>query len=168
MPQARTLVAAAVFGCVACGAGLLYPSAFSRVGIKEINANRDAYVGQTVSVQGRIHVEEYRSLEPCGASDPRCGWPIATSLHVVVPGEARSNSNSLELYEVSPGGGYVPASCRIVSNTLFDCGSFTKDAVATVQGRFVKDRQPIQTVGPGGGPPQVIQYKDIYFLVVSR
>ena len=168
MPQARTTIAAAVFGCVACGAGLLNPSAFSRVGIKEINANRDAYLGQTVSVQGRIHVEAYRSLEPCGAADPRCGWPTAATLHVVEPGEARSNSNSLDLYELSPGGGHVPASCRIVSSTQFDCGSLAKDAVATVQGRFVKERKPTQTDGPSGGPPQALQYKDIYFLVVKR
>jgi hypothetical protein len=162
------MIAAAVFGCVACGVGLLHPSALSLAGIKEINANRDAYVEQTVVVKGRIHVEEYRSLEPCVAGDPRCGWPIATTLHVVVPGETRNNSNSLELYEPGPGGGHVPASCRIVSNTLFDCGSLTKDAVATVQGRFVKERQPVQTVGPGGGPPQVLQYKDNYFLVIKR
>src|SRR5690348_10905958 len=122
MPRARTSIAAAVFGWVA----------LSHTGIKEINANRDAYVGQTVSVEGRIHVEEYRSLEPCGAADPRCGWPIATTLHVVVPGEARNNSNSLDLYELSPAGKHVPARCRIVSNTQFDCGSLTKDAVAIV------------------------------------
>jgi hypothetical protein len=168
MPQTRTTVAAAVFGCVACGAGLLDPSALGQIGIKEINANRDAYVGQTVSVDGRIHVEEYRSLEPCGAGEPRCGWPIATTLHVVVPGETRNNSNSVDLYELSLGGGYVPARCRIVSNTLFDCGSLTKDAVASVQGRFVKERQPTQTVGPSSGPPQVLLYKDVYFLVDKR
>ena len=168
MPQTTTTIAAAVFGCVACGAGLLQPSALSHAGIKEINANRDAYVGQTVSLEGRIHVEEYRSLEPCGAGDPRCGWPIATTLHVVVPGEARNNSNSLDLYELSLGLEHVPASCRIVSNTLFDCGSLTKDAVATLQGRFVKERRPTQTVGQSGGPPQILQYKDIYFLVVRR
>ena len=168
MPQTTITIAAAVFSCVACGAGLLQPSALSHVGIKEINANRDAYAGQTISVEGRIHVEEYRSLEPCAAGEPRCGWPIATTLHVVVPGEARNNSNSLDLYDFSIVRGHAPASCRIISNTVFDCGSLTKDAVVTVQGRFVKERQPIQTVGPSGGPPQTLQYKDIYFLVVAR
>jgi hypothetical protein len=144
------------------------PSALSHVGIKEINANRDAYVGQTLSVEGRIHVEEYRSLEPCGAVDPRCGWPTATTLHVVVPGERRNHSNSLDLYELKLGKGHVPASCRIISNTVFDCGSLTKDTVATVQGRFVKERRPTQTVGSSGGPPQILQYEDIYFMVVRR
>lgn len=168
MPQTRITLAAAVFGCIACGAGVMQPSALSHVGIKEINADRDAYVGQTVSVEGRVHVEEYRTLEPCDAGDPRCGWPIATTLHVVVPGEARNDSNSLDLYEWSLGRGNVPASCRVVSNTLFDCGSLIKDAVATVQGRFVKERRPTQTVGPGGGPPQIVQYKDVYFVVVRR
>lgn len=168
MPRTRTTIAATVFGCVACGAGLLHPSALNRAGIKDINANRDAYVGQTVSVEGRIHVEEYRSLEPCGQADPRCGWPISATLHVVVPGEVRNNSNSLDLYEQRVDGKHVPASCRIISNTQFDCGSLKKDAVATIQGRFVKERQPTQTAGPAGGPPQAVQYKDVYFLVVTR
>lgn len=167
MRVAETTIAVTVFGCVACGAGLSHPSELSD-SIKEIIANRDAFVGQSIEVRGRIHVEEYRSLEPCVGTDPRCGWPIATTLHLVVPGETRNSSNSLDLYELSPGGQYRPASCRVVSSTVFDCGAFTKDAVATLQGTFVKDRQPIQTVGPSGGPPQVLQYKDIYFLVVGR
>ena len=103
MRVAETTIAVTVFGCVACGAGLSHPSELSD-SIKEIIANRDAFVGQSIEVQGRIHVEEYRSLEPCVGTDPRCGWPIATTLHLVVPGETRNSSNSLDLYELSPGG----------------------------------------------------------------
>ncbi len=168
MHSTRRSIALTVFGCVACAGGLLHSSADDRVGIKAINADRPAYAGQTIEVRGRIHVEEYRSLEPCATADPRCGWPSATTLHVVVPGEARTDSNSLDLYEVSPGGQYRPAGCRVLSNTKFDCGPLTKDAVMTVRGLFVKERKPIQTAGPSGGPPQVLRYQDIYFLVVAR
>lgn len=166
MPN-RALIVLGVLGCAACGAGFVSPSGV-KADIRAINANPAAFVGQTIEVQGRIHVETYQSLEPCSETDPRCGWPLATTLHVVTAGEPRTVANSLDLYQAGPLGTFVAARCRIVSQTVFDCGTFAKDTMTTVRGRFVKDRQPVQTVGPGGGPPTVLQYKDVYFLVVTR
>jgi len=152
--------------CVACAvvAGPSQPQS-----IRSIVANPDAFVGQRITVMGRVHIELNRSLEPCQQGDPRCGWPVSATAHVVETGEARSATNSIDLYEKKTDGSEVPWPCAIVSSTAADCSPFVADKITTVTGTFVKDRQPVQTVGSsGGGATQVLQYRDVYFLAVAR
>src|SRR5262245_54844229 len=152
MPRARLFAIVLLASSVACSSersSFTSPTAVSRVGIAQVNANRDAYVGQRIEVEGRIDVQA-----------------VEATLHVVVPGEARSRANSLDLYEVGVDGLYVPARCRVVTEATFDCGSLRKDAVTTLQGSFVKILQGDRRLGPG--PGQLFLFEEIYFLVVTR
>jgi hypothetical protein len=153
MNRARSLVVIVLAGCVGCSSEIhppTQPTLLSRVTIAQVNANRDAYVGQRIEVEGRIDVE-----------------PVTATLNLVVPGEARTLLNSLALYEIAPEGNYVPARCRSVTDATYDCGSLAKDAVTALQGSFVKIQQPHDTrLGPGPGQLYLVQ--DVYFLLVTR
>lgn len=162
MTLVKVLAFVSLFSTGACGSAFTSPSAV-QVSIKDVHANRSAYVGQLIEVSGRIEAVRRDTLEAC---PPACGESEAT-LHIVVPGEQRNDANSFDLYEQAAAGAYVPLKCRISASGAFDCGAFTRDATTTIRGTFTRDRKAVQSVGGSGGAT-VITYVDVYFLVVRR
>ena len=151
----------------ACGAQLAAPSSLpGSVTPSEMLANPESFLNRQVQVYGRIYVEKYELALPCipntGAD---CVSPAFTSLHVVSAGEPRGATNAVDLYRPTAQG-EEPLRCTVIGQYKFDCGVFKEDAVVTVSGRVVKHRIPTQEVGNSSGSTQVIQYREIYVLLV--
>ena len=134
----------------------------------DVLASPESFLNLQVQVEGRIHVEKYETALPCipdtGAG---CTSPAFTSLHVVTTGEPKGTANALDLYRPAGETGQEPLRCTVIGQQQFDCGAFKEDAVATVTGRIVKHRIPIEEVGDSSGRMQVIRYREIYVLLVQ-
>jgi hypothetical protein len=89
------------------------------------------------------------------------------SLQVVTVGEPPSASTALDLYRADEHGIRELLRCKVVAANQFDCGSLTPDAVAIVSARLVTHRIPTQQVGSSTGGIQVVQYREIYVLLVD-
>ena len=134
----------------------------------DVLASPESFLNLQVQVEGRIHVEKYENALPCiPSTGAGCTSPAFTSLHVVTPGEPKSTANTLDLYRPAGETGQEPLRCTVIGQQQFDCGVFKEDAVTTVSGRIVKHRIPIQQVGDSSGRTQVIQYREIYVLLVQ-
>jgi hypothetical protein len=134
----------------------------------EVLTNPKSFLDKRIEVSGRIHVEKYEDLQPCGPDSPGgCTGPSRTTLHIVTEGEGRRESNSLDLYRTKPDGGEEPAVCRVISAAEFDCGLLKANAIAPVTGRLIKHRIPTQQVGYPDGRMVVLQYREIYVLLIQ-
>lgn len=153
----------------ACGDQLAAPSGVpGTVTPSDVLARPESFLDRQVQVHGRIHVEKYETAVPCNPSTGAgCISPAFTSLHVVTAGEPRGDANALDLYRPAGQGDEEPLRCTVIGEHKFECGAFREDAVATVSGRIVKHRIPTQIVGNSKGSTQVIQYREIYVLVVQ-
>jgi hypothetical protein len=81
-------------------------------------------------------------------------------------GESPSGTVALDLYQAGDQGVEEPLKCKVIATNQFDCGALTPDAVAVVSGRVLKHRIPTQEVRTSTGAVQVIQYREIYVLLV--
>jgi len=152
----------------ACAAQLTAPDSIpGSVTPSEVLASPESFLNRQVNVYGRIDVEKYETALPCiPSTGAGCISPAFTSLHVVSAGEPRGATNALDLYRPTDGG-EEPLRCTVIGEYKFDCGVFKEDAVAAVSGRVVKHRIPTQEVGNSSGSTQVIQYREIYVLIVQ-
>lgn len=151
----------------ACAAQLAAPGSLpGTVTPSEVLANPESFLNRQVQVYGRIYVEKYDLALPCiPNTGANCVSPAFTSLQIVTAGEPRSATNTVDLYRLTAEG-EEQLRCTVIGQDKFDCGVFKEDAVATVSGRVVKHRIPIQEVGNSSGSRQVIQYREIYVLIV--
>ena len=134
--------------------------------IADVLANREEFLGKAISVQARIHVEEYWSFEPCAGDAAACDRPFKATVHAVAPGAARSDSTAIDLYRRGSNGQLEALECKVVTKHDFDCSPYTKDQVARVEGTFVRTVVPVQTV-TSGGTTTIIQSGYAYVLVVG-
>jgi hypothetical protein len=142
------------------------PSQVTATSVGDLLAKRDQFVGATVSLSARVHVEPYWSAEPCTGDPAVCDRPFKATLHAVEPGQPRTEATQIDLYRPAGPGEYTPYGCQVLAKDRFDCGSFEPGAVTTITGTFTLIREPVQTV-TSGGVTQVISYRDHYVLVVS-
>lgn len=125
--------------------------------VSQINANKEAYTGKRIAVEGKVFFKHYEFAGPCTMEE---GCPPDAPLTISLvdrnysmppyPGEG----DILDLYKNSSSG-YVPVSCKPISETVYDCGrQYTKDSIVIIEGVFVKETR---------SPPN----KNIYFLVIQ-
>jgi hypothetical protein len=140
--------------------------------VSQLNANRERYVGTTVSVEGRVYVLTISGLRPCPASQPcpkyddaMLALAVTDSSSVIV-----REDQLIRLYRrPSAGAAAEPVHCRIVDENVptFDCGAFRPGSVSTATGVFTRAQQAVQTVVSPNGQPTVLKYQDIYYVVLE-
>src|SRR3989344_7918305 len=128
--------------------------------VTDVTSNREAYVSKKIKVRGKLEVLFYIGERPCVTNEP-CNTEIRPpTLHVVNPnGNQWGKGNSIDLYKKVADGKYEQFSCKSTNGETADCLNYKQGTIATVEGVFTKDKIPSKT--------EVLQWQDIYFLVVD-
>jgi len=151
----------------ACVEQIVGPSRVDAVTPSEVLASPAAFLDASIRVRGRVHVVREDTLGPCiPATGTGCITPTSASLQLVTVGESPSGTVALDLYHAGDQGVEEPLKCKVIATNQFDCGALTPDAVSVVSGRVLKHRIPTQEVRTSTGVVQVIQYREIYVLLV--
>lgn len=151
----------------ACVDQVAGPSGVGAVTPSEVLASPAAFVDASIRVRGRVHLVREDTLGPCiPATGTGCITPTSASLQLVTVGESPSGTAALDLYRAGEQGAVEPLNCTVIATNQFECGELTPDTVAVVSGRVFKHRIPAQTVRTSTGDVQVIQYREIYVLLV--
>jgi hypothetical protein len=165
--MALAAVLAIGLGADACLGQIVGPSGVGAVTPSEVLASPGAFLDAPIRVRGRVHVVREDTLGPCvPATGTGCITPTSASLQLVTVGESPSGTVALDLYRPGDQGVAEPLQCKVIATNQFDCGALTPDAVAVVSGRVLKHRIPTQQVRTSTGSVQVIQYREIYVLLV--
>jgi hypothetical protein len=165
--MALAAVLAIGLGADACGGQVVSPSDAGAVTPSEVLASPAAFLDAPIQVRGRVHVIREDTLGPCiAATGTGCITPTSASLQLVTVGESPSGAAALDVYRAAEQGVEEPWQCKVIATNQFDCGALTPDAVAVVSGRVIKHRIPAQQIQTSGGAIQVIQYREIYVLLV--
>ncbi len=155
-------------GAAACAMADNAPGEAASVTVAQVSANRDAYVGKTISIRGRIVLEELLSAGagPCTpATGVGCNPVALTRLHVVDPDALDQSAARIDLYRRTSTG-FEPYACTILGPGSYDCGAYKPGTVTVVDGLFTKYAQPVQQVIQPDGTTTVIRSEDVYILVV--
>jgi hypothetical protein len=165
MPLAAVL--AIGLSAEACAEQIVGPSGGNAVTPSEVLASPAAFLEAPIRVRGRVHVVREDTLGPCiPDTGTGCITPTSASLQLMTVGESPSGNVALDLYRIGDQGAVEPLMCKVTATNQFDCGAFTPDAVTVVSGRVLKHRIPTQQVRTSTGEVQVIQYREIYVLLV--
>ncbi len=163
------IVIAAATCC--CSSASVQPSETSAISVVQLEANKAAYVGVRVTVEGRVYVQTVSGLHPCVHGQPCPKYDdallaLADPAAPVVP----PDNELVRLYRrPNPTAAAEQIHCAIVNESVptFDCGSFTPGSVATVTGVFTREQVPYQTVVGPDGHANVIKYQDAYYLLLD-
>ncbi len=135
--------------------------------VHDVNANSESFVGKPIRVRGRIVVDEAKSARPCHVvTGEGCNQATRATLYLVDPQDLDATTNRLNLYRRTSQGTYVPVECGILKEGTYDCGSYTPGSIMVVDGTFAKQAEPAQQVIYPDGSVAVLQYRDVYFLVI--
>ena len=146
-----------IAACVAWAA-----SQQSALTVADVLEHSDQYIGQRITVAGRLHAQVRTRDEP---TDQRPNEPPRATLHLRTTGTSSGVTKSLDLYRSTDGGRYEPLSC--VMETSRRCGGYEPGAVMTITGTWVRHQVPAGEVVRPGKPAEVIAWRTAYFLVVA-
>jgi hypothetical protein len=140
--------------------------------VSKLNANKDAYVGRKITLEGRVYVLTLSGLHACDAAQPcpKYDDALLTLLDLQTDDAVLRQERMIRLYRRSPSTDRPePVHCKIVDETAptFECGKFVHGSVMTVQGLFMKEQVPDQVVGDSTGRLSVVKYRDEYFLLID-
>jgi hypothetical protein len=131
--------------------------------VNDVIEHSDQYIGQRITVVGRLHAQVRTRDEP---TDQRPNELPRATLHLRTTGTASGTTKSLDLYRSTDGGSYEPLSCLM--ETSGRCGGYEPGAVMTIAGTWVRYRIPAgEVIRPGKGT-EVIAWRIADFLVVAR
>ena len=156
---------------LSCGFVDTQPTASEALTVSTLNANKDAYVGKKIAVEGEVYVLTLSGLHACDAAQPCPKYDDALLTLVDLQRDpVPRQEQMIRLYRRSAATDRPEQiHCKIVDENAptFDCGRFVRSAVTTVEGVFTKDRVPDQVVGDSRGNIQVLKYRDAYFMVID-
>ena len=156
MDQPRSFLLTPMAGSSASPAGPL--------GVSEVLKSQDLYVGQRISINGKMQIIPHYSLLSCGAGVPSCTPIIGVS---VLLQDLDDATKTLLIYRNGS-----PYSCTYDIQGNYGCPPFTHNVVTVLNGVYSKGKEPDFVIGsasPSGGPsaPQVVTFKDFYYFDVG-
>jgi hypothetical protein len=159
----RIAGALVISGAAGCTSGLATsPSSTAPVrSVAEVNRDRDALVGERLTVIGRIHAQPRPGDEQSRVSDP-----FSATLQLIDPGSPPGQYASLDVYRMTGAGAFEPFLCQ-VSGGVTRCGSYTPDAVTTIAGTWRKEELPSGQIVNPDGRVVVVTRRTAYFLLVD-
>ncbi|SRR5216684_4510377 len=125
--------------------------------VSDVNDNRQRYVGQQITLRGKVVVTPALSQVQCPPPGTPCDRIVSIAVSLVDEGSRTQVDSGLPIYHNSQ-----PYPCTHSSERNFRCGNFVNGSITTVTGFFVKSRVPSQSVDN-----KVIKWRDFYYLEVK-
>ncbi len=132
--------------------------------VSEILKAQDLYLGQRITVRGRLQISALHSNLSCPLDMPDCNPIIAVRVFLQ---DLEDSSKKVPVYRNG-----TRYECSYDDRGNYDCPPFTNNTVIVLEGVFSKGKEPDFVIGsssPSGNasPPQVVKFRDFYYLDVG-